>query len=90
MPVIPFIPLIAAVLAPVAAKALGPDSPSSAAPAASAPLPTTPQATQMALPDDAAAEAAKRRSLAQQVARRGRASSVLSAPDQAQQEETFG
>lgn len=85
MPVIPFIPLIAAVAAPLISKVLSPSQASNNQQVA-APAPTAPQATSMPLPDDAAAEAAKRRSIAAQVARRGRASSILTDPSQAQQE----
>ena len=71
MPVIPFIPLLAAVAAPVVTKMMTKDVPAPAAPAIPAPV---------AMPtiNDAAGSAARRRSLAEQISRKGRASSILS------------
>lgn len=48
--------------------------------AASAPAPAIPPPTPMPVPDDAAVAAAKKRSIAAQLQRRGRASTILTDP----------
>lgn len=76
MPVIPFIPLIAAVAGPLLSSALSKGNDSSSA-AAAVPAPVAAAPAAIPASEDATAAAAKRASLAEQVTRRGRASTIL-------------
>lgn len=65
------IPIAASVAAAVVSRALAPKPPKAPEPLA------PPKPEVMPLPDDLAAQQAKRKSLAEQITRRGRASTIL-------------